>query len=346
MDVIRNIYMNYRRVSSFYNYARLKRKSSSPPLYINIDVTNACNYRCPMCPQSNPGSSVKRGNITIELFEKIISDIKEFMPIEILCLFLAGEPLLKKDLEQYIKLVRDNLNIRPHIASNISLLTEERIPTLINAGLGSIIIDFCKDRNIFETKRKGAVWEDTYDTLKLLIKIKKEIHSIYPEIILKDISTGDADPETENERFSGLQALFSKGDIKSFQKYKFHNWGGLISEASAQDNGENVNRYHPCSHLWFNMAIQHDGRVSACCRDSEGKLIIGNAKEKSLKDIWNDEPMVRLRNALIQKEHKVIPLCSKCDRLWTGGYFGGSPVEVVKRWIKQVPGGFRFYSKK
>ena len=143
----KNIRLNIRRIHSFYNYTQLKKKVASTPLYINIDVTNACNYKCPMCPQSNPSSKVKRGFIIIELFEKIISDIKEFLPVDVLCLFLAGEPLLNKNLELFVAIIRRELGIRPHIASNLALLPSERILALIEAGLGSVLIDFCHNFN-------------------------------------------------------------------------------------------------------------------------------------------------------------------------------------------------------
>jgi radical SAM protein with 4Fe4S-binding SPASM domain len=334
-----NILLNMKRVYSLYNYTLLKDVTNSAPLYINVDVTNACNYKCPMCPQANPQSKVKRGFIETELFNKIVSDIKKFMPIETLCLFLAGEPLLDKNLEKYIAMVKGKLGIRPHIASNISHLTLERSHALIEAGLGSILVDFCADQAIFERLRKRASWTDTYENLKLLVAVKKNLKSIYPRIILKDVSTGTADPIADQQRIKNLKSLFGDGEISRFQKYKFHNWGGLNQATEGKE--KSLDAYHPCSHLWFNMSIQYDGRVSACCRDAEGKLIMGNVREKSLKEIWNDKSIVGLRRALIRKEYQNIPLCNNCDRLWTGGYFGGSPVKILKRFLRTQPAGFK-----
>ena len=340
-----NIRLNCRRTVAFYNYMRLRQVVTSVPLYINIDLTNSCNYRCPMCPQSNPESIVKRGNISMELFRKILADLKVIMPIEVLCLFLAGEPLMKKDAVQYVKLVYEELGIRPHIASNVALMTEEKARELIEAGIGSVLVDFCADKDIFEERRKGASWDSTYENLRMLIRVKKELDSKYPEIVLKDISTGEGNDSIDYQRLASLKALFHNGEIEKYQKYKFHNWGGLINENDHEEEKDD-NSYYPCSHLWFNFAIQYDGKVSACCRDSEGVLIVGDVNEKSIRDIWNDTPLMNLRRSLLNREYKDIPLCSDCDRLWTGGYFGGSPMSIIKRWFKQSPGGFRFFSGK
>ncbi len=55
-----------------------------------------------------------------------------------------------------------------------------------------------------------------------------------------------------------------------------------------------------------------DGRVSVCCRDYDGSMIIGNIAEKSLSDILIDAPMRALQDAHRNKSLEKATLCKSC----------------------------------
>ena len=95
-----------------------------------------------------------------------------------------------------------------------------------------------------------------------------------------------------------------------------HGWAGVMQEnevVKAQPYGEN---YHPCNWLWKSLAIYWDGRVASCCADFSSDQVIGDVRRQSLKEIWNGEPMVRLRRLQVEGRYKEASLCSGCDALW------------------------------
>lgn len=60
------------------------------------------------------------------------------------------------------------------------------------------------------------------------------------------------------------------------------------------------------------MSINWDGTVTAFCGDYDNKMLIGDLKENSLKEIWNSEKADCYRKLLSQKKYDEIELCRYC----------------------------------
>jgi radical SAM protein with 4Fe4S-binding SPASM domain len=71
----------------------------------------------------------------------------------------------------------------------------------------------------------------------------------------------------------------------------------------------------PCRMLWKNFTVLYDGRVTPCCIDAEGELIIGNVQKSSIKEIWHGAQLKKLRELHKKGEWDKIPICARC-REW------------------------------
>jgi radical SAM protein with 4Fe4S-binding SPASM domain len=67
--------------------------------------------------------------------------------------------------------------------------------------------------------------------------------------------------------------------------------------------------------LWKNFTVLYDGRVTPCCIDAEGELIIGNVQKSSIKEIWHGAQLKKLRELHKKGEWDKIPICARC-REW------------------------------
>jgi radical SAM protein with 4Fe4S-binding SPASM domain len=73
----------------------------------------------------------------------------------------------------------------------------------------------------------------------------------------------------------------------------------------------------PCPQLWEVLYVGHDGRVSACCRDYHGQLVVGDIAEQSLRDIWHGPTLSDLRAKHLAGDLDSLPeACRAC--LYTG----------------------------
>lgn len=82
-----------------------------------------------------------------------------------------------------------------------------------------------------------------------------------------------------------------------------------------QDNSHVVELFHPgfCISTATTIRVEWDGTVLPCCRD---QIVIGNLHEQSFPEIWNGEPMQRLRETFFRRELR--PYCKRCMAFYNG----------------------------
>ena len=91
-----------------------------------------------MCPL---GKSIYKpgGAISMELFDKIVSEISKYKDwIKLVCLSRNGEPLLNKNLPEMVKKLKNAGIKRVNFSTNASALNEKNSKELLKAGLDEI----------------------------------------------------------------------------------------------------------------------------------------------------------------------------------------------------------------
>ncbi|AEF95840.1 Radical SAM domain protein [Methanotorris igneus Kol 5] len=137
---------------------------TSTTILANIDVTNRCNLNCPIC--------FANANHTKKIYEPTFEEIKEMMkllrnenPPCPAIQFAGGEPTVRDDLPELIKLAREMGFIHIQIATNgVKLKNLTYLKTLKEAGLSTIYLQFdgvtekpyliSRNRNLLPTKLK------------------------------------------------------------------------------------------------------------------------------------------------------------------------------------------------
>ena len=83
-----------------------------------------------------------------------------------------------------------------------------------------------------------------------------------------------------------------------------HNWAGDI-------NGPRKGKkYSPCMFLWQALITFWDGAVLPCTQDFFGYHILGNVKDSSLANIWNNDKMIKLRKKILAGDIEDLESCS------------------------------------
>lgn len=108
------------------------RKGVGPVIVWNI--TNKCNYKCKHC-YSNSAYSNEANILTLDEIKKIIYDLK-LMNVPVI-LLSGGEPLMREDLFEIIKIIRDN-GIKVSLSSNGSLIDENKAFKLKELGISYV----------------------------------------------------------------------------------------------------------------------------------------------------------------------------------------------------------------
>lgn len=317
----------------------LKKERAPLPCFFNIDPSSRCNLRCVFCPQSDPPGTMSFGAMDLGLFERILGQIERYTVCAGISLFLSGEPLLNRNLDRMIEMVRERFGMGPLIATNATLLSREMSIKLLDAGVGLFMIDFCADREHFERMCPPAEWQKVHDNIRGLAELIRE-RGDHVVVKLKDLDWRGETAAERDESMARLKGLFGEAFPFEYISYNLHNWAGEFAEKAEENYGYKGGRrgsklkFHPCSHLWLMMNIHYDGKVSICCRDIMQEAVIGDFREEELPEIWNGDRMRRVRRLMASGNYRRIPICARCDRIWTGSYSGGSPLRIAQKFLR------------
>lgn len=307
------------------------------PLFVTLETGNSCNLRCPMCPQSTRDASFPEGMMSLETFETLLQRVARYSPIACLTLHLSAEPLLHPKLPEMLRLSEKLLGRCAGFSSNGYNLTRERAKAILDAGLAWIAFDFCAEVETFERNRFPAKWQRTYDNLTgFLEAVASSGRKV--AVTIKNVDWRSDDGRS----FEELKNLFCGLPVTYFEQYRLHNWSAEFAKGASKRLGVPFltgGTYQPCSHLWFSLVIAYDGRVHLCCRDTEGEHIVGDTRDSELEEIWNGEHFRKLRRLHAEGKYHEIEACAPCDRVWTGGYAGRTPLQMIRRNLHRLLAG-------
>jgi len=253
-----------------------------------------------MCPRENIYFPPK--DMDLSLFRKIIDEGKDFL--EFAVPYGVGEPLLNPEIYDMIAYCR-SVGVPSGISTNATILTADASRRLIEAGLDYIIFAFDgATPETFEKYRKGADFHKVRENIHTFLRVKKELRSrifcIIQLVRLRD---------NRNEIPDLIRMWRVKGiDEIRIKKDEVHNDGSAVPG----ENGSRPPLKHPCYLLWRGpMYVHYDGTVYPCCYIYPEEPV-GNLKQSSLQEVWNSEPMVRIREAHVKGDLSAYRACRNC----------------------------------
>lgn len=177
------------------------------PLWVQIGVSNRCNYRCVMCwdhpsfvPETDPypdeitsryyneHPEIDREHAVMEmpLFEKTIGELHALGTRRVE-LVGRGEPLLNRDLPQMVTALKAK-KMYASIATNGSLLKEDILESLVREGIDRIIVSMNAGRpetyGKIHTTEDERTFERVKDSLLHLKGLKAKLRSESPFLTL------------------------------------------------------------------------------------------------------------------------------------------------------------------
>lgn len=283
---------------------------SNFPMNLDIHVTNRCNLRCVMCRrtlQSEKGLIGKTGFLDFELYKKIVAEAAR----EGCCaihLSGNGETLLHNNIVEMIEYAHKLGIMDVFMHSNATLLSRELANEILQAGLTRII--FSVDSPVPETYEKirvGAKFDVVVDNIRYFANRKKELNLQYPLIRIQMVEMKENEEEIEEfDRFFG-DIVDSLGHI-SYVNYL---------DLDTEDRSIGEKKYRKdfiCPALWQRLSVEWDGEVYACLITGDEGIILGNAFDKPIKEMWHGGIMSNLRDQHKNGKFSKIDSCEKCGR--------------------------------
>jgi radical SAM protein with 4Fe4S-binding SPASM domain len=282
----------------------MHRRQTPVPPSLQIEPTNRCNLRCICCPVSR--SSRKKGAMDLRLFRRIIDEASA-VGVKRIHLYLHGEPLLHPDLVEMIRYIKYR-SLFVNLVTHGMLFNEDSIRGILHAGvdLGDHIIfsvlGYSKD--VHERIMKGIHHDRVWNNISSFVAIRKSLgmHAPILEIVFYSM------PENKAEKDSLIRYWTGRVDhVRIVPKVSssFRDYKKPVRGAPQQKK--------PCPNIWERMTVMWNGDVTICCADVDGEYVLGNLASYSIREIWNCEKLVALKNIHRKKEYDKHPLCASCD---------------------------------
>lgn len=292
------------------------------PFIINIDPSDACNFQCRFCPTGDrklmkvtQGRS--HGIMDFNLFQKVVDDICEFENrIKVLRLYKDGEPLLNPRLADMIKYAKDkNCCERVDTTTNASLLTAEKNLALIDAGLDriNISIEGVSAAQYLSFSRYKVDFDKLVDNIRHFYEHRKQC-----EMIVK--INGDTLTEDDKSKFYEIfgdiaDGVYIEHIMSCWPEFQLN---GVEINRERGIYGQEISEVEVCPYIFYSFSINSDGTASSCFLDWARKLIIGDTKVQSVKEIWHGDKLFEYQKMFLSMKRKGHPVCGECGQLSHG----------------------------
>jgi len=283
----------------------MRKENKILPKFFVIETSSFCNLQCSICPHKNM-SETRKGIMSIELFEKIIKNIKEYA--EGIQLYWMGEPFLNKKLIHMIKFAKKLTSAKLIVSTNGLMLNEKLIEEVVNSGLDELIISVDATReNTYQKIRVGGNLKILESNIIKVLEYKKKMNSKI-KINLQFIKM-----HLNNDEISEFKKKWEKYDCEISYSclYSWSNQMPMLNSMSNYLSPVSNTERRPCLDLWNKMCIRFDGLVSLCCFDYNNTVCLGDLAVESVEEIWNNEKITKIRNEHTTGIYKRI--CLLCD---------------------------------
>lgn len=286
--------LKYAKYRHEWNSAPKKNDLRDFPVHLGIEPTNACNLNCVFCARHN--SDYTFGYMDFELYKKIIDEGSKHS-LRSVKLVRGGESLLHPKFSDMIRYAREKGIIDIMFNTNGTLLTDEKSLEIINAKPDLIIFSVdAPDKKIYEEQRVGSNYEQVEKNIKRFIELKNKI---YPKIRTR------AHMVYTNE----TESLAPKHIVR---------WKDIIDEVTVNKAVEYSeapkNMQFKCRTPFRRLDITWDGKVFVCDPDFDPKqkLLLGNANEQTIYDLWHSPKINHLRDIFRRNSPQEADPCKYC----------------------------------
>lgn len=287
-----------------------------PPAFISIEPTNICNLQCPECPTGNKSSSVAKGYISEELFDRIIGQCKPYtLGVNI---YFQGEPFLHSNIVSLISYVH-KASIISSLSTNAHFIDEHNAEAIVQSGLTHLIVSFDGyDQASYEIYRKQGSFNRVIAALQALKDAKQKLRSHTPIIDLQCLLFSHTQNHRATIKALGVQYGADRVVFKTAQLYSDENKHLLPDTKHSRYTIKNghIEIKHPlrnaCWRMWSSCVVTWQGYVVPCCFDKNHTFAYGNAHENSLIELLNSIQAKRFKR-IVHTNRMSIDICRNCS---------------------------------
>jgi radical SAM protein with 4Fe4S-binding SPASM domain len=282
-----------------------KQPLRDAPLGAVPEITNGCNLNCLMC--KTRASQRPLGQMSLDLFRHALDEI-EAIGCRQISYHTVGEPTIHRQFEEILRISRER-GFEVFLSTN-GMLLDRFVEALTRWPVATIRLSVDgASRKTYERIRAGGNFD------RLLANIRR----MHEAIVEHRLPTAmQMNVVLSRENLHEVPLFFDVfGPYIAADELYFSALNSLAAEDREYYHEMRIvdaqERMIPCAPLWEMLYIGYDGRVSACCRDYHGELVVGDITKQSLREIWHGEAMAELRTKHVARDLGCLPAtCRTC----------------------------------
>ena len=281
-----------------------EKRETGFPLHLDIETTNICNLRCPMCPRTillAADEFSDLGFMTKDEYRNIIDQAVDG-GVKSIKLNYLGEPLSHPDVVWQVAYAKERGVLDVMMNTNASLLTENTGSELLKAGLDNLFVSFdAVDPEDFATQRTGTsigrVIDNVYRFTLLRSNLRPSCQIRVSMVMYKDTKW--------QRQFEAMNVMWARHvDAVGYGYY-------VERDLTKQIYFPEVPGFH-CAQPFQRMFLKYNGNVTICCVDDKDETIVGNWRNSSLKEIWEGDTYSAIRGMHARGRYYDMEMCRKC----------------------------------
>jgi radical SAM protein with 4Fe4S-binding SPASM domain len=254
-----------------------------------------------MCFQVDSSFTKKEfmGHMPWDLFVNVADQVKA-NKCRAVTLASRGEPTLHPKFGEMLRYLSGPEIFDLKINTNATHLTEKLTHDMLAAGVNDVVFSVdAGTKETYESIRVGGKFENVVSNIERFNEIRAK-H--YPQ----------------SQTVTRISGVIVQDDQDPDQMTKF--WESHVDQVTIRRATPRWDTYnnaplgitHPCAMLWERLYVWYDGKVNPCDFDYKSYLCVGNAKERSLKDLWLGDEFTALRTAHLEKMRSKLNPCDRC----------------------------------
>ncbi len=279
------------------------------PIQLDIELNASCNLKCPMCPISaeSPKGKGPQTWFSFDLYKRIV-DYAYQQGTRALKLNYVNEPLIRKDLVNFISYAKKVGMVDIYLSTNGVLLTEKFSHELIESGLTRIQISIdATSKEVYDKMRPGGDFDKVISNLSKFLDLRAKLKRATPLVRVNFVKT----EINEHQLDEFIDAWKDKVEMVGVQEFiKPTKSSQMIKSSKTIDKRKSGFK---CSFPFKQLVINNELDVLPCCTFWGEELKLGKlTKPEDLKEFWSSELIQNIRQLHLAGKYYEIPQCKQC----------------------------------
>jgi len=273
----------------------LRSRYLRQPLEVSLETFAFCNADCSFCPYSRLERIGEK--LPDMLIARLITEMSQWLEPFHIAPFKVNEPLLDKRLPEICHTIIDTIpRAALRLFTNGSALTGSHIDWIQNLPkrrVDHLWVSLNSTDPAEYTALMKLDFERTAQNLDRLHERVAEYEFTHPVVVSRVLQFG------KRTKSNGVR-IEDRRDIRFFDDCA-KRWPFFVATPIKQDSwigeifaDESGAALGPCGR-WFELSVMANGRVALCCMDSAGTYSLGDVRENSLLEIYNQPAYLERR---------------------------------------------------